>query len=395
MGIELRPYQQADIEKIRREYAAGATRVCYQAPTGSGKTVLFAHVVAGAVARGNRVVILGHRDEIVRQVSSSLNALDVVHGVIAAGYPESPGAVHVASVQTLARRLGGLRPPDLIVIDEAHHTVAGTWLKILAAFPNARVLGVTATPERLDGKGLSDVFQRLVLGPTVESLIGAGFLSKFVTYAPPRDPDLSGVGTRMGDYATGGLSRAMSRSVIIAGAVDEYARICPGAPAIVFCVDVAHSEKVAAAFAERGYRAAHVDGETPRDHRRGLIAALGSGDLQVLCNCGLISEGLDVPGVAAAVLLRPTKSLALISNKSGARCVPRPGKSARLFSTTPATRSALVSLTRLAAGRLTAGKKSRAKRPCGAARNAGRSTRCRPGSASNAGPRCAVGLMSR
>ena len=322
----LRPYQVADIARIRAEYADGAGRVLYQAPTGSGKTILFSHVVAGAVKRGNRVLILGHRDEIVRQVSESLDAMDITHGVIAAGYPESPGAVHVASVATLARRLRGVRTPDLIVADEAHHAVAGTWLKILSAFPAARVLGVTATPERLDGKGLGDVFERLVIGPSVESLIESGYLSHFITYAPPRGPDLAGVKTRMGDYAVGDLSRAMSRPVVITGAVEEYSSRCPGAPAIVFCVDIDHSQKVAAAFSEHGFRAAHVDGETPRDRRRALIAALGTGDLQVLCNCGLISEGLDVPNVTAAVLLRPTKSLALHLQQVGRALRPAPGK---------------------------------------------------------------------
>ena len=130
----------------------------------------------------------------------------------------------------------------------------------------------------------------------------------------------------MGDYAVGDLSRAMSRPVVITSAVDEYTRRSPGSPAIAFCVDIDHSQKVAAAFADRGYRAAHVDGATPRDRRRALIAALGTGDLQVLCNCGLISEGLDVPGVVAAVLLRPTKSLALHLQQVGRALRPTPGK---------------------------------------------------------------------
>jgi superfamily II DNA or RNA helicase len=203
------------------------------------------------------------------------------------------------------------------------------WREIIAALPNAKVLGVTATPERLDGQGLRDVFDVLVIGPAVADLIESGFLSPFVTYAPPRSPDLTGVRSRMGDYATGELSEAMSRGIVIRGAVDEYAERCAGAPAIAFCVDIDHSQRVAAAFRERGYRAAHVDGETPRDERRALIAALGTTEIQVLCNCGLISEGLDVPSVIAAILLRPTKSLALYLQQVGRALRPAPGRSAR------------------------------------------------------------------
>jgi DNA repair protein RadD len=326
--FELRDYQQRDADRIRAGFAGGERRVLYQAPTGSGKTVLFAHIVAGARARNNRVVILGHRDEIVRQVSDALAALGIGHGVIAAGYPETPElTVQVASVATLVRRLDRLHSTiKLLVVDEAHHAVAGMWQEILAALPDARVLGVTATPERLDGKGLSDVFGSLIIGPAIHELIEAGHLARFTTYAPANDPDLRGVHTRMGDFASNELAAAMSKEIIIGGAVDDYTRLCAGAAAIVFCVDIAHSRLVAARFATAGYRAAHVDGDTDKDERRALIRALGSSELQVLCNCGLISEGLDVPGVSAAMLLRPTKSLALYLQQVGRALRPAPGK---------------------------------------------------------------------
>jgi DNA repair protein RadD len=280
----LRPYQERDLVRFRAALANGARRVCYQGPTGMGKTVLFAAVFAGAVTRGNRVLILGHRDEIVRQISEALIALGIAHGFIAAGYPESPElSVQVCSVQTLVRRLHRLTPaPDLLVIDEAHHSIASSWLRILEALPDVRVLGVTATPLRLDGKGLSDVFQELIIGPTVEALIKDGYLSRFVTYAPARAPNLAGVHTRAGDYAVDELAERMSSGVIINTAVDEYVRLCAAVPAIAFCVDIAHSKLVAAAFAARGIRSAHVDGETSRESRRAMIAALNSGEIQVL-----------------------------------------------------------------------------------------------------------------
>jgi superfamily II DNA or RNA helicase len=329
---QLRPYQEAGIAGLRQSFAAGAQRVLYQAPTGSGKTVLFSAIVAGAAARGNRVVILGHRQEIVDQIGAALDELGVVHGLITAGHAENPDAVvQVASVATLVRRLDRLHGIDLVVIDEAHHAVAGTWRKITDAIPSAKILGVTATPQRLDGKGLADVFDTLVIGPSIESLIADGYLAPATCFAPERLPDLSQVRSRAGDFAIDELGEVMRAGVVIGSAVDEYERLCPGVPAIAFCVDIKHSQLVAERFAARGYRAAHVDGDTDKNERRALIAALARGALQVLCNCGLISEGLDVPGVHAAILLRPTKSLALYLQQVGRALRPAPGKERALI----------------------------------------------------------------
>ena len=272
----LRPYQERDIARIRAAFAAGARRICYQSPTASGKTVLFATVVAGASARGNRTVILGHRDEIVQQVDGALDALGLAHGIIAAGYPEQlEFPVQIASVATLVRRLDKLAPPELIVPDECHHAAAASWRRILDAYPDAKVLGVTATPQRLDGKGLEDIFDMLITGSSVAELIAQGYLSRFVTYAPPRRPDLSGVRTRAGDYATEQLAQVMSDGVVITDAVDEYARRCPGAPAIAFCVDIDHSQRVAAAFAERGFKAAPISTARRRASSAGASSTPG------------------------------------------------------------------------------------------------------------------------
>jgi superfamily II DNA or RNA helicase len=330
--IPLRPYQETDITKLRQSFADGAQRVLYQAPTGSGKTVLFAAIVAGAAARGNRIVILGHRQEIVDQIGAALAELGVAHGLIAAGHDETPDAmVQVASVATLVRRLDRLAEVDLAVIDEAHHAVAGTWRKITDAIPGAKILGVTATPQRLDGKGLSDIFDTLVIGPSIKALTADGYLAPATCFAPERLPDLSRVRSRAGDFAIDELGDVMRAGVVIGSAVDEYERLCPGVPAIAFCVDIKHSQLVAERFTARGYRAAHVDGDSDKDERRALIAALARGGLQVLANCGLISEGLDVPGVHAALLLRPTRSPALYLQQVGRALRPAPGKDRALI----------------------------------------------------------------
>jgi DNA repair protein RadD len=331
--MKLRDYQQRNVDELRERFANGSKRVLFQSPTGSGKTVLFAHIVARAAALGNHVIILGHRQEIIDQISNALMDLGVEHGVIAAGHPETPKLkVQVASVATLVRRLDRLRlKTKLLIVDEAHHSVAGTWQKIIDAMPDAHLIGCTATPQRLDNKGLSDIFDTLVIGPSVIDLIEAGHLSKFTIHAPVHEPDLRGVNTRMGDFATDQLAKAMSDEIIIGSTVDDYAQICAGAPSIAFCVNIAHSQLVAERFAAAGYRAAHVDGKTPRDERRQLIAALGTGELQVLCNCGIISEGLDVPNITAVILLRPTQSLVLYLQMCGRVLRPAPGKQRALI----------------------------------------------------------------
>jgi DNA repair protein RadD len=322
---ELRPYQRQDVGRIREHYANGVAAVCYQLPTGGGKTVVFVHILVAAAAKGSRVLVLAHRDEILLQIIKALSESGIGFGIIAAGYPASPNErVQVASVYSIPNRIDRIGKFDLVIIDEAHHAVASTWRDTLAALSGARVLGVSATPERLDAKGLDDIFDELVRGPPVRELIDGGYLAPFVAYGPKTDLNLGGVKVTAGDYQVDQLADVMSDGVVVKSAVSEYRRLCPGAPAIAFCVDIAHSQQVAKAFRDDGWRAAHVDGITHRDDRRDLIASLADGRLEVLTNCGLISEGLDVPGVVTAILLRPTMSRALYLQQVGRAL--RPGK---------------------------------------------------------------------
>lgn len=313
---------------MRRAYAAGTRRLCYVLPTGGGKTVIFVYIVASATQRGRRVLILGHRQEIVEQISHALTGMDVLHGIIAPDYPATTWPVQIGSVASFTRRLNPTSPPhfDLIVIDEAHHATAASWRTILAAYPNARVLGVTATPARLDGAGLEDIFDQMIVGPDVTTLARSGFLVPSTFFTPLRLPNLAQVRSRAGDYALDQLSAKMSDGALIARAVADYRERCAGIAAVAFGVDRSHSEKIAAAFREVGFRAVHVDGETSKDRRRQMIAALGTGELDVLCNCGLISEGVDVPAIGAAILLKPTKSLTLFLHQVGRTLRPAPGK---------------------------------------------------------------------
>ncbi len=308
----LRPYQQDIIGEVRQAISHGKRAPLVVSPTGSGKTVMFSHIAHGAGQKQKRVWILVHRAELVDQTSRTMREIGIHHGVIAAGWPIDPlPHVQVVSVQTVVRRTSGLIPPDVIIVDECHHAAAGTWGKILQAFPKAVRLGFTATPERLDGKGLADTFDTLIRGPEVAWLIEQGFLTQPKYYAPPNQINLDGLHVRGGDFARDELAKEMDKPTITGDAVAHYHRLCPGAPAVAFCASVAHAEHVAQAFAAAGYRAAVLDGNLDRQERRARVRGLADGSIQVLTSCEIISEGFDIPTVTAAILLRPTKSLGM------------------------------------------------------------------------------------
>lgn len=331
--IELRPYQERGVSEIRASYEAGCRRVLHVSPTGSGKTIQFIFIVTNAVARGNRVLILVHRQELIDQVAAALEHENIMYGVIAGGYQERPlSKVQIASVAALSQRLYRYADGfDLVIVDEAHHAIARSYRRVIDAMPKAKVLGVTATPQRADGRGLGSVFDHMVLGPDVAELIDAGYLSKYRVFVPAQSVNLSKVKLRAGDYALEELAAVMGAERLTDDVIGDYARICARAPAVAFCCDVGHSMAVARRFQQQGFRAAHVDGGTERGERRRLIAGLGNGQLDVLTNCGIVAEGLDVPAIGAAILLRPTRSLALHLQQIGRALRPAPGKDRALI----------------------------------------------------------------
>jgi DNA repair protein RadD len=314
--MQLRPKQVGFVGDIRGAFRC-FRRVLGVAPTGFGKTAVFSFITSEVARRGKLIIILAHRVEIVEQISIALDRFGVRHGRIQPGHVMTEDRVQVGMVQTVARRLDRIPEPDLLVIDEAHHAVAGTWKTICEAWTKCLLLGVTATPRRLDGRGLGDAFDTMVIGPSVADLIAEGFLAAYDYLAPPAKVDLSGVGTRMGDYKIDELAGAMDRSVITGDAVSHYRSHLAGRPAIAFCVSIAHAEHVAEQFRQAGFQAASVDGKLDAAIRRDRLAAIGDGRLNVLTSCDLISEGTDIPVVAGAILLRPTKSLSMAVQQVG------------------------------------------------------------------------------
>ena len=324
--FDLRPYQQAAVDGVRDSFRAGRRRPLLVAPTGSGKTVIFSYITASAAAKGNRTLVLVHRAELLEQCHRALDSMDVPHGLIASGLtPDRSHLTQIASVQTLVRRFDRVLAPDLIVIDEAHHATAGAWASVLAQYPNARVLGVTATPQRLDGKGLGQVFDDLIRGPEVTKLIDEGYLCKPVYYAP-KTVDLTGVHMVAGDYNRAEVAERMDRPTITGDAVIHYRKYAEGQPCIIFCTGIKHAEHVAQAFNASGYRFKIIDGTLAKEERARRVLDLSSGALQGLVSVDIVSEGFDLPCVSTAILLRPTASLSLHLQQIGRVLRPSPGK---------------------------------------------------------------------
>jgi superfamily II DNA or RNA helicase len=329
----LRQYQIECVEALRRAYIDGRRAPVLQLPTGGGKTVILAEIIRRAVAKGRRVLVLVHRRELIHQTAAKLALAGVPHGIIAAEFAPNPEAlVQLASVQSLVRRSDTLADVDLIIIDEAHHTRAKCWHSLVERYQKARLLGTTATPARLDGRGLGvedgGLFDVLVTGPSTRDLILHSYLSPTRCFVPRRRLELADVRSRAGDYVTSDLVLRVDCPEIAGDAVEQYALHANHLPGIAYCCNVAHAESVAAVFRAAGYRTGCVHGDLKVRDRDRLIAGLGTGEIELLTSCDLISEGLDVTNVGAVILLRPTKSLTLYLQQVGRGMRPAPGKEA-------------------------------------------------------------------
>lgn len=328
-GQVLRPYQREGVDAVLSAWRAGKRRVLAVAPTGSGKTTLFSRIVADMVAAGKRAVVLVHRKELAHQAGHRFAEFGVEHGIVMPGVRAKPWArVQVAMVPTLARR--ELRPPaDVVICDEAHLSTAESWTSVLSAYPEALLLGVTATPWRLTGKPLAGTYDELVVVSTPAELIAQGHLCPFQGFAY-KAPSLAGLKKVGGDYKEDDLAERASEKGIVANIVEEWLRHSSQLSTVVFAVNVEHSRRIASQFASVGVRAEHVDGTTPPEMRRAILARVASGETRVLCNVGVAVEGLDIPRLKCAVLARPTASLARALQMQGRVMRPWGGVTARI-----------------------------------------------------------------
>lgn len=337
--IQLRPYQSTLFNEIRSAYRTGFCAPLAVLPTGGGKTTLFASITKSAAEKGSVVWLVAHRAELVKQIAMTLGRMGQPHRVIAQGpiirqvqveqfkafgksLVSTTAPVLVCSVGTLVKQMAGLPPPNLIVIDEAHHlTMDSTWGRVVNEYPNAKLLPVTATPCRLDGKGLGQnqggFADTIVFGPSMAELIEMGYLSPYKVYAPPNAIDLTGVRSRAGDFAKEALAAAVDRPTITGDVVGHYQRLVAGKRAVAFCVSVTHAQHVSSAFEAAGIPSECLDGGMDAMTRDTAIKRFEAGETLVLTSCDIISEGFDLPAIEVAILLRPTESLSLYLQQVG------------------------------------------------------------------------------
>lgn len=324
--MQLREYQVNSINTIRELMKSGLRKILLQSPTGSGKTLLTASMLKTASSKGFSSLFIVHRRELINQTINTFKKIGLHHGVIASGYYQSKRTlVNIASVQTLGRRLNRINKPNLIIWDESHRIAARTYTEIYKKFEDSFHIGLTATPARLDGKGLGDYYNHIVNGPTVQWLIDNCYLSKYKLYAP-HTVNVDGVHKRMGDYVQSELSSIVDKPTITGDAIKEYQRLANGKRAIVRGVSIKHSQHIAEQFNKAGIPALHVDGTTPETQRDEAMESFKRGDTLILSNVDLFSEGVDVPSVECVIDLRPTTSLILWLQFCGRALRPSPGK---------------------------------------------------------------------
>jgi len=314
--FSLWPHQEKAVCEIEKAWSNGVQRVLCQSPTGSGKSRILRTIVDNHSQSKAVIYIIAHRSTLVRQLSDEISDAGIRHGIIQSGAPYIRYRVQVCSMQTLVRRLDKLPSPELIIIDECHHIKAKSYLSIINKWSKAKLLGMTATPQRTDGSGLDDIFQHLILGESVRNLIDGGFLSDYEYYAPEQ-VDMSGVHMRAGEYNTSESLERVDKKFITGSAVEHYKRFADHQPAIVACVSIAHSEHVAQDFREAGYKALAVNSRMQPIEVARAIDGLRNGTLEILTQCEMLSEGVDVPGAVALIWLRPTASLIIFLQNVG------------------------------------------------------------------------------
>lgn len=322
--IRLRDYQLDMVARTRaalRKHQA----VILQAPTGSGKTAIGTHMMASARENGKRTFFLVHQNELLKQTSKALWNNKLEHGLIASGKSSNPLPVQLASVMTLKNRLDRYEHPDLIIIDEAHRSLAPTYVEIAKQYPGAKIVGLTATPRRTDGRGLGHLYQDIVTAPPIRYFIDEGYLCDYELYGIPVDADLSQVSSKAGDFDSKQLSTAMNKPTITGDAVEHYQKFANGKPCVVMCVDIQHAEDVAEEYNRRGIKARSIHGKTK--DRDGTLEGFERGEFLVLTSVNLMIEGVDLPFIEVVQWLRPTQSLVIYMQGNGRGLRPFEAKS--------------------------------------------------------------------
>lgn len=312
MGIELREYQQDLYEKTQNAFRNGNKRVLVTVGCGAGKSYIFAKMAEQA--RGP-VLVLTHRQELKEQTGRLFadNSIDA----------------RIEMILTEANRLGQYEKPALIITDEAHLSRSNSWMKVLDYY-NTFTVGFTATPVRLDGKPLGDIYDELVTGVSVRWLIENQRLAPYEYYAPTV-VETEGLRVQAGDYVIKDLEQLMSDRAIYSDVLKSWERLAKGQKTIAYCVSVKHAKETADMFNAAGYTAVEIDGATPPKKRSEIMQDFREGKITILCNVGIISEGVSIDDVTCCLLLRPTESHALFWQQGMRAMRYQPGKTATII----------------------------------------------------------------
>lgn len=323
--IQLRDYQEKIIF-LARQALKQFKKILIQAPTGAGKTAITVHMMSVAASQGKKAMFIVHQTELLQQTSKALWRQHLEHGQIASGKRISRLPVQVASVQTLVNRLDQYDEPDLIIIDEAHRANSNSYKKVVEAWPNAFLIGLTATPQRTDGKALGEMFNEIVRGPEIRWLIQEGFLSDYVVFAPSVGIDTSSVSTSMGDFNKKELAAITDKPTITGDAVNHYKKLTSGKQCVVMCVNIEHARHVADSYNAAGVVAASIEGNMSQAEREVIIEKFKVGEISVITNVQLLIEGVDIPSIEVVQWLRPTQSLIVYMQGNGRGLRPFEGK---------------------------------------------------------------------
>ena len=335
--IELRDYQHAGIEGLREKLRSGVRRIALVAPTGAGKTTIAASMIEGIQKKGKRCLFLAHRKELIDQCSARLDQFGIKHGVIQAKHPRTDPTrtVQVASISTLVRR--DHWDADVIIVDECHRSTSKTYTKIIERYSSPVVIGLTATPYRMDGKGLGEIYEDLHELISTQDLIDQGYLVMPVVFGSKVKLDLSDVRVTAGDYNRGDLADAMKETVLRGDLVDNWSsrvqqltgaqRVSDcRAVTVVFAPGVEQSIKIVEQFKSAGIPAAHLDANTPALERAEILRKLRAREISVVSNVGILTEGWDLPHLECVVLARPTRSRSMFKQMIGRLMRPDAGK---------------------------------------------------------------------
>ena len=337
--ITLRGYQEKAVDGVRVEYGKGKNRVVLVMPTGAGKTVVFSHITRITASNGKRILVLAHRKELLTQCGDKLKKNDVDFGYLNPSFTPSPlFKVQVGTMQTVVKRMVKMNfIPDLIIVDECHRAMGKTYQDILRFYPKARVLGVTATPIRGDGKPLGEFFDAMVVGPNIKELIAMGALVAPRTFGPEKYLDFSSVAMVKQedgsyDYDKKGLEKIVNTKEVTGDAIERYNSICPGVPAVAFCVSIQHAVDTARDFCAAGWKFRAIHGNSEKHpmsdrEREDILRDLKDGRIHGITSVDLVTEGFDAPNLQCAIMLRKTLSEGLYLQMGGRVLRSHPGKS--------------------------------------------------------------------